>query len=317
MDYERINNMSMREIFSEAYNNTIGKLKKDPMDYITPSMKMNMTPANLKCMGACGISYFLAVMVFVSISDIFIAMPVVYEDTPEIITSRICMASYFIFNIMANFYMMCKKRGYFEGTKSPESSALLPGADWKHCIDCDHMAPPRTHHCVLCAKCILKRDHHCFFTGTCIGFENQRYFVVYCLYCAIGTGYSLFLMLQYLNMEHTHPSFSNFHHFLLPVTFFEWLFGYASFAFLYFVLMMWTSFCTCFCTAGIFIWQSFLVIKGSTTHEFWNARTGPKLTILQHIRSVFGPYWLLNFVVPLPSLQTPGDGIEWGSSKAT
>jgi len=64
-------------------------------------------------------------------------------------------------------------------------------AEFQTCPVCLLMTPPRSHHCKICNCCVLKRDHHCFFTASCVGFNNQRYFVVFMFYmsvsCAAGT----------------------------------------------------------------------------------------------------------------------------------
>ena len=42
-------------------------------------------------------------------------------------------------------------------------------------------------HCSHCRKCIYALDHHCYFLGHCIGRGNQRFFIVFCLYAAMGS----------------------------------------------------------------------------------------------------------------------------------
>nr|CAH0111725.1 unnamed protein product [Daphnia galeata] len=61
------------------------------------------------------------------------------------------------------------------------------------CPECNIFKNKKSHHCPLCEYCILRHDHHCFFLGTCIGLNNQRYFVILCLYTGVG---SLYLSLQ-------------------------------------------------------------------------------------------------------------------------
>lgn len=43
----------------------------------------------------------------------------------------------------------------------------------KYCMECNRMAPKRSHHCLLCNMCVLRKDHHCFMTGACVGIANQ------------------------------------------------------------------------------------------------------------------------------------------------
>ena len=63
--------------------------------------------------------------------------------------------------------------------------------EFQTCPVCLLIVPPRSHHCKICNSCVLKRDHHCFFTASCVGFNNQRYFVVFTFYvtvsCAVGS----------------------------------------------------------------------------------------------------------------------------------
>ena len=35
-------------------------------------------------------------------------------------------------------------------------------------------------------RCIYILDHHCFFLGHCVGRKNQKFFLVFCFYAAIG-----------------------------------------------------------------------------------------------------------------------------------
>ena len=49
-----------------------------------------------------------------------------------------------------------------------------------YCEVCRRLRPPRCEHCTNCNACILRLDHHCFFV--CIGFNNQKFFILYCLY---------------------------------------------------------------------------------------------------------------------------------------
>lgn len=56
-----------------------------------------------------------------------------------------------------------------------------------YCEPCNRIRPPRCEHCVVCDECVLRVDHHCFFVGnSCIGFNNQKFFILYCLYFSMG-----------------------------------------------------------------------------------------------------------------------------------
>ena len=58
---------------------------------------------------------------------------------------------------------------------------------WKECEACDMHVPLLSVHCSHCRKCIYALDHHCYFLGHCIGRSNQKYFIVFCLYAAMGS----------------------------------------------------------------------------------------------------------------------------------
>ena len=314
--HNRVSNMTFQEMMADAWNNSKSRLKQDPMDMITPEMKRNMTPASLQCMSIFGISYFVIVMIIIIITSFGWTMPVVYDGDPETHSTRLWISLFMLFNVVINFALTVTKPGFYKGVKTAESVGLIPDINWHKCIDCDHLSPPRTHHCPLCGKCVLKRDHHCFFTGSCVGYDNQRYFIVFCFYCALGTAYAFYVNFQFLTLEYSHPSFWTLHHFLLPVTFFEWLFGYCTLGFLYYVFLVWLCICTCLGSTGIFCWQFFLAAWGTTTHEYWKANSTYRVGIRRHLRSVFGSFWFVNFIVPLPFLKQSGNGMDWGTCKA-
>ena len=50
---------------------------------------------------------------------------------------------------------------------------------FKYCLKCEEVKPPRTHHCSACGKCVMKMDHHCPWVGTCIGKRNYKYFITF------------------------------------------------------------------------------------------------------------------------------------------
>lgn len=66
--------------------------------------------------------------------------------------------------------------------------------DEKICIKCCYYKPYRAHHCSTCNACVLKMDHHCPWVNTCVGINNQKYFIQFLVYVAIGEFFSLVLL---------------------------------------------------------------------------------------------------------------------------
>jgi len=55
-----------------------------------------------------------------------------------------------------------------------------------YCRRCDFPRPLRAHHCSTTGKCILRMDHYCPISGNTIGWNNHKYFLLFCLYSALG-----------------------------------------------------------------------------------------------------------------------------------
>lgn len=61
----------------------------------------------------------------------------------------------------------------------------------KSCKKCLQVKPRRAHHCSVCNECVLVMDHHCPWINNCVGFENKRYFLLFCFYLMGGCCYML------------------------------------------------------------------------------------------------------------------------------
>ena len=73
----------------------------------------------------------------------------------------------------------------------------------KYCRKCQSVKPPQSHHCSTCGRCIGRMDHHCPWVNNCVGFYNQKFFLQFLLYVALGSFHALFLIVyqSYLCME--------------------------------------------------------------------------------------------------------------------
>lgn len=49
-------------------------------------------------------------------------------------------------------------------------------------------------------RCIYILDHHCFFLAGCVGRRNQKYFLVFCFYAALGCGLGVYHVLWRLSL---------------------------------------------------------------------------------------------------------------------
>ena len=205
-----------------------------------------------------------------------------------------------------------------------ESTSLHGARDGKavpdgfeSCPVCQLSTPPRSHHCPVCNTCILKRDHHCYFTGSCIGFYNQRYFAVLTMYVAIGSAYTILLITWYISADLTPDSVGGPLRYLPPFAIWNVVFGTLPAASFLMLLQMYVLLATFGVSGMFFCWQMALVFHGQTSYEASRDITRYQLgDVGMHIRSVFGPYWMFNFIYPLRTLPE-GNGFFWKTEKAT
>lgn len=171
--------------------------------------------------------------------------------------------------------------------------------------------PPRAHHCSFCGKCMLKRIHHCFLTGSCIGFHNQKFFIIFCLWSTIGSAYAMYLQLSYLNIDLPLNS-ADFIAYIPPVTLHKLIMGYITLGQAFIV----AHFFTCvpvFIVSLFFLgWHLLLTFEGVTTHEAWKRNFMYKCSKIQNIKSVFGSLLYIPLLLVFPfRFQQVGDGIQW------
>ncbi|KFD51056.1 hypothetical protein M514_08097 [Trichuris suis] len=201
------------------------------------------------------------------------------------------------------------------GTSPPDKAEMLcpnsgrnpenPNFPTRYCVHCKFRVPHICHHCPMCNYCVFKKDHHCFFMGGCVGFGNQRYFIVFLFWSTLGSMYALFLVFRFI-IDVYKPN--------LPFAWARYIFPIYVLMAIYeltchkdeILCMLYVSVVICGAcgSAWFFFYQWLMVVKGKSTMGFFQLKdlfpANGNPTISQRIRYVFGPYWPLNFLVPLP-----------------
>lgn len=171
--------------------------------------------------------------------------------------------------------------------------------------------PPRAHHCSFCGKCMLKRVHHCFLTGSCIGFHNQKYFIVFCLWTIIGSTYCMYLQLSFLNIDLPIDSV-NFITYIPPVTLHQLIIGNISFGQAFIIAHFFMNVPVLLVSVFFLGWHLLLTFEGVTSHEGWHNNFTYKRSRLENINSVFGSLLYIPLLIVFPfKFQQAGDGIQW------
>lgn len=173
--------------------------------------------------------------------------------------------------------------------------AAEPAADYCHI--CCLARPPLTHHCRDCNKCVLRRDHHCYLLGKCVGYYNQRYFIVLCIYVGVASALAQHYFVHYLRANAAdsdgswlvgpHTLVRRFWSGQMPLhvalmifqCYYLWLLGVVG--------------------VGYFGLQIEIVRRGVTMHQFRKG-ISPRChrSSNENFKEVFGDFWALNFLFP-------------------
>ena len=244
----------------------------------------------------------------------FTIVPALYHDDPQ---QRLyfTIASWFFFTQCAlNWILTARFRpSIVRAAIAPVDSRFLEG--WYNCPSCQLYAPPRAHHCKLCGVCVLKRDHHCFFTGCCVGFYNQRRFVALAFHVAVGSVFCIVLILSYLRALIPLWSSQAWTYFPL-VALWQWLVGSLPSSQCFLLIQLYVSVATLFAGSSFFLWQMVITSRGQTSYELEKDINRYRGTPGQNFRSVFGPFWILNLIIPVPLFAQEGDGVIWRVEKS-
>lgn len=251
--------------------------------------------------------FFMYMVISLTLLAVLETMPHMYNYDADVLFYRRCIAVYIFGITVISFVLTIRTPTHYNSTNIPVATPDT----WKYCISCDCKQPPRAHHCPLCDACILRRDHHCFFTGSCIGHFNQRHFIVLIFYTLVACAYSVYLNYHYLRQEYYDILSWDCWRYIIFVIFYNLGSGKLSFFTSYVILTLVLAGSSFLGAAVYFIAQVFLTIRGQTPHEFSKDIQLYRSTILEHINLVFGSWWPVQFIVPIPWIKSKCDGVYW------
>ena len=274
-----------------------------------------------------GIVFFLLFAPSLILVQHFMVIPEIARHNRDNRFYLTCFVWYLFVQTVYNYVMIVKKtrrdnikmehsKAKFEpGETIPVHSAdSIKTEEWKTCPKCQVLAPPRSHHCRICQVCVMKRDHHCFFTGCCIGFHTQRYFAVFVFFCMISSLTVIITNFTFLNKLTPFSGWRIIYYFP-PVAFFQVLTAHLWLSQLLTLIQLW--FCVVTLLGGImfFFWEMLIIYRGQTSFEAWKQIHLYRLEPVHNMRSVFGSFWILNFLLPfIPTVQE-GNGLYWEKHK--
>ncbi|XP_072032162.1 LOW QUALITY PROTEIN: palmitoyltransferase ZDHHC22-like [Amphiura filiformis] len=289
------------EALKERVKSTIWKLKQ-------PGVKRTLLLANIG-----GVAYTWLTSIVVTVLTLFVTLPTLYEDNPAALRFQRVLFTFIIVSMMVNYILSIFKNSYFDAKMTNANTAESASKGWAYCTPCQQYIPPRCHHCIVCEQCVLKRDSHCFFTGQCVGHRNQRYFVVFLFYAAVAAFYAV-LGLSFISLHVGSFFSSNIVYYIYPIATFMWMAGSLP----GFVYLSLTIFYMCITIVGgctfLFCMHFYHALNGQTSHEATTGVTKYRHTSLKNLHDVFGSFWILNFLLPMPFAQ-PSDGITWSQCK--
>lgn len=295
---------------------------------------LNDVRLQVRILHALGICYVLTFCLSVNFASVFLGLPAVFAHSGSKLVYAQGLMWFICFNIISNYLLILyhSKKSHFgpgntkdlpfqavNKTSKPDwsdwetSSGVNRGtySDWTICSHCRIPVPPRTRHCAICQVCVLKKDHHCFFTGCCIGFYNQKHFIIFCVYGIIGGAWGLYNLGTYLSQNYAPVLSFNIYQYLLPYCVLMFLFGYLSFFSLCLILLFYLHITSTCAALYYFLWQMFVISRGQTSYELVKGRKIYSDNMVENVRSVFGKFWILQFLFPIPVPLNEGDGMNW------
>jgi len=115
--------------------------------------------------------------------------------------------------IAITFFALMAQISYYRctalksGNPTKNVPVHAPPGNTNTCKNCSFWKPERTHHCSACNECVLRMDHHCPWINNCVGYKNHKSFILFCLYCAIGTFYFDYRTIYYIVVKWGNDTF--------------------------------------------------------------------------------------------------------------
>ncbi|VDN01766.1 unnamed protein product [Thelazia callipaeda] len=258
-----------------------------------------------ECANIFGVLYTLLLIFGIYFLILFYACPATYHADQCAHANRYGII--IIVELLINFFLFISYSRRNDPQRWIQNSTILTtlkGAS-KFCLECNRMAPLRSHHCRLCNMCVLRKDHHCFVTGACVGIANQRFFIVFVLWASVGSAVGSFFILVYL-LKYIEFAIYPFGwlKLLAPIAIVRWLISYELFLNAAFCVLL--SICTATCIVALIFFgsQMFYTLNGYTMYDYHTLSRkielrGDGATYSERLHMVFGHYWLINFIIPL------------------
>lgn len=269
----------------------------------------------IQAINIAGMIYYAVLSSVLTLITCYVTLPTVYVD--DSLTHRRILLGFLYVSMMLNYVLFLFSGRWFHRVRSGAKPLLPTHAQTERafCERCQAKVAARAKHCSMCDVCVLKRDHHCFFAGCCVGFHNQRYFVVFCFYASLGSLFCLYLLSEHLRLTYANLFSFEAYRFLLPWCLVEWFFSGLSSGTLAMIFLFYMTIPTCLGCIWFCAQQVWLIYRGQTTYEYLKGIKTYRTFTADHFRSVFGSFWMLNFILPMPWSKQHGNGKNWNVLK--
>ncbi|XP_038075707.1 palmitoyltransferase ZDHHC22-like [Patiria miniata] len=288
----------------------VGEKAKQVMSYFTqPSMMKLLRLANI-----AGVVYFWVVSSLVLYVNLFCILPSLFKEDDFWLKFHWWFFTLAAASMFVNYFICLWKNSVYTSAAGTGNTDEATAKGWDHCVPCQQYIPPRAHHCPICKRCILKRDRHCYFLGVCVGHFNQRYFLVFLFYATVAALHGAVCLFVYLNANFAVLLSAEAYNYLYPFSTAKWIFGFTP-SYLYGTLTLaYISLMLGIGCAGLFYFHFQRALHCQTSHEYGNRITTFNRGPQRNLQEVFGSYWWLAFLLPIPQKQT-SDGIVWNRPK--